>query len=449
MRRAAPRGTGLRHTVYLTMSDESPQTDGRRAIERLKSFAGLVKVYANYWDRRTRSFVGGGDLRSRINTSTPWVRQQVLAAGCLRGVTVTTPDGHVLPKRDPFDLFVGSEGGDVAARMVVDMVERTIGVLMAPKDDLMPPSPPGDDRTVFVVHGRNDTVRDGMFGLLRALGLKPLEWEQAVALTGQASPYMGDVLAAGMRAARAAVVLLTGDDEARLRDEFHGDNEPAYEIALTPQPRPNVLLEAGMVLGLYEARTILVEVGHLRGLSDLNGRNVIRLDNTPEKRKKVAQRLKVAGCAVDDSGDDWLRTGDFSLPAKLSGPVSGPKAAHPTGGPGKNAPLSDKERDLLIRSLYGGERFVQVRLRDGSKAIHVGGQLLFDDSVETILDYVEAAHALRERGFCVAAVSGRTGTSYRLTAEGIKHANELRRSGVRAEGDFPEISLESLARELP
>ncbi|WP_290471296.1 hypothetical protein [Leifsonia sp. 71-9] len=38
---------------------------------------------------------------------------------------------------------------------------------------------------VFVVHGRNAAARDSMFTFLRSLGLKPIEWDQAIALTGK------------------------------------------------------------------------------------------------------------------------------------------------------------------------------------------------------------------------------------------------------------------------
>ena len=48
--------------------------------------------------------------------------------------------------------------------------------------------------TVFVVHGRNEKLRLAMFDFLRAIGLKPLEWDQAVSLTGDGSPYIGEVL---------------------------------------------------------------------------------------------------------------------------------------------------------------------------------------------------------------------------------------------------------------
>jgi len=51
-----------------------------------------------------------------------------------------------------------------------------------------------DSRAVFVVHGRNVAVRDSMFNFLRAIGLRPLEWETAVGLTAKASPYIGGLL---------------------------------------------------------------------------------------------------------------------------------------------------------------------------------------------------------------------------------------------------------------
>ena len=51
-----------------------------------------------------------------------------------------------------------------------------------------------DPRSVFVVHGRNSEARDALFSFLRAIGLTPIEWSQAVDLTGKASPYVGEIL---------------------------------------------------------------------------------------------------------------------------------------------------------------------------------------------------------------------------------------------------------------
>ena len=99
----------------------------------------------------------------------------------------------------------------------------------------------GDGRTVFVIHGRDLEARNNLFRFLRAIGLHPLEWAEAVQATGHASPYIGDILDRAFSRAQAVIALLTPDDEARLRAPLRGQNEPTYESELTPQPRPNVL----------------------------------------------------------------------------------------------------------------------------------------------------------------------------------------------------------------
>jgi predicted nucleotide-binding protein len=134
-----------------------------------------------------------------------------------------------------------------------------------------------------------------------------------VALTGKPAPFVGEILDAAMGYAQAIVVLFTGDDQARLRDEFLSGNDPDYERKTTPQSRPNVIFEAGLALGKYPERTILVQVGTLRPFSDIAGRHFIRLRNSSKSRQELVQRLKLAGCQVDLSGTDWLETGSFSV----------------------------------------------------------------------------------------------------------------------------------------
>jgi predicted nucleotide-binding protein len=170
-----------------------------------------------------------------------------------------------------------------------------------------------DQRVVFVVHGRNKTARNAMFDFLRALDLRPLEWDEAVRLTGSAAPYVGQVLEAAFKAAQAVVVVVTGDDEGRLRPHLQSAHEPPHDRDLTPQARLNVILEAGMALGSHADRTVLVEVEPTRQLSDLVGRHTVRFygGGTAESRQELKDRLKNAGCAVKEGGTDWLRAGDF------------------------------------------------------------------------------------------------------------------------------------------
>lgn len=73
-----------------------------------------------------------------------------------------------------------------------------------------------DPRKVFVVHGRDDRLRRDFFSFLRALNLQPLEWSEALRLTGKASPYIGEVLDSAFDNAQAVIVLLSPDDEVRL-----------------------------------------------------------------------------------------------------------------------------------------------------------------------------------------------------------------------------------------
>jgi len=167
--------------------------------------------------------------------------------------------------------------------------------------------------TVFVIHGRDRKASDAVFTFLRSLGLRPLEWVQAVRLTRKGSPYVGEVLDVAFQKAAAIIVLLTPDDEARLKKEFFTADEPSYEKVLTGQARPNVLFEAGMAFGKDPNSTILVQLGLTRPFSDIGGRHVLNLSNSPESRQEFAAKLTSAGCAVDNSGSDWLSAGDFKL----------------------------------------------------------------------------------------------------------------------------------------
>jgi len=170
-----------------------------------------------------------------------------------------------------------------------------------------------DPKKVFVVHGRNENARRSMFDFLRTIGLEPIEWTQALKLTGKPSPYIGEVLDSAFTAAQAVVVVLTGDDGAKLRDEYIKQDDPEYEKVLTPQARPNVLFEAGMAFGRCPERTLLVALGKLRPFSDIAGRHLMKLDNSTQKRQELAMKLETAGCEVDLTGTDWHSVGNFEV----------------------------------------------------------------------------------------------------------------------------------------
>lgn len=169
-----------------------------------------------------------------------------------------------------------------------------------------------DRRKVAVMHGRDAAAREAVFGFLHKLGLTPLEWEELVNLTENTAPYNGEAVATAFDVAQAVVVVLTPDDLGFLHPDLQGEREREDDRQATGQARLNVVLEAGMALQSHPARTILVEIGHTREISDLAGRNGVRLDGTPEKLNSLASRLTLAGCPVRRGGNDWLDVSAFA-----------------------------------------------------------------------------------------------------------------------------------------
>lgn len=209
-----------------------------------------------------------------------------------------------------------------------------------------------------------------MFTFLRAIGLSPIEWTEAIKLTGKGSPYIGEVLDVALDAAQAIVVLMTPDEIAYLRTEYASDVSE-LDAQAQPQARPNVLFEAGMALGRAPDRTVITELGTMRPFSDVAGRHAVRLSNAPAVRRDLAQRLQTAGCDVNLEGTDWLETtaGDFTAPPE----------------PGGGLPLGKRVPSITST---GGPR-IDVRYHDVAgkstgrlEVINRGSQSLYDVNVE-------------------------------------------------------------------
>ena len=150
-----------------------------------------------------------------------------------------------------------------------------------------------DRRSIFVVHGHDVRAFDEILGRLKAHKLKPITWEDAKGYTGKATPSNLETVQAAMEHTYAIVVLMTGDDAGRVR-RVRGGRRPSEAYA--PQPRQNVLIEAGMAMALIPSRAILVHFDSIRGPSDFAGLNVVEYDYTAAARERLAAALTRAGC---------------------------------------------------------------------------------------------------------------------------------------------------------
>jgi predicted nucleotide-binding protein len=172
---------------------------------------------------------------------------------------------------------------------------------------------PEAKRNVFVVYGRDERLRTDLFSLLRAFGLNPIEFEEMAQFTGSTSPHLWEILQAGFKHSQACVVLLSPDELVELRPGLRKPTEPRL---VELQPRQNVLIEAGMALALHPTRTILVRVGNVRPISDLDGKHYVSLDGSADSRNKLRNKLTLAECDVKTHNGDWLKVGDFK-PSEL------------------------------------------------------------------------------------------------------------------------------------
>lgn len=186
-----------------------------------------------------------------------------------------------------------------------------------------------DRRRIAVMHGRDAAARTAVCNFLRRLRLEPLEWDDLVNLTHEAAPYNGQAVAAAFKVAQAVVVVLTPDDIGFLHPSMRDGHEPEDDREPTGQARLNVVLEAGMALQSHPTRTVLVEIGRTRAISDLAGRNAVRLDGSAATLNSFATRLEQARCLVDRRGNDWLEAGEFAALAALTREPAGVSVGDP------------------------------------------------------------------------------------------------------------------------
>lgn len=264
-------------------------------------------------------------------------------------------------------------------------------------------------RKVFVVHGRNDSARAALFSFLRAIGLEPIEFSQAIKLTKKTSPYIGEILKKAFEHAQAIVVLLTGDDEVRLKKEFQKPEDPPDEKNLSLQARPNVLFEAGMAFGKHPRRTVLVEIGTVKPFSDVSGLHKLKLNNSTKRRQELADRLKIAKCSVDLSGTDWHTEGNFEI---VNNNIKGNyvKEDDTTSQEPKIEIDEDQIYILKVISVAEDNNFKSVCFKDIEKILNREKDLRinrtklihFLDELESTYYYIDVHHyTLGEKCYCI------------------------------------------------
>ena len=289
--------------VFLTLKDPIDDFEERLDLSKEQLEGRFVKQYYedNTITTKGRTIKVGDIKRMRIlQTALSSVPMQVLVKDnpLSHGLVAST-------KRSPVSLYIERNGQDVTDEYIIGPP----GCYSLDEDKKR--NPPEDAQLVFVIHGRNLKAREELFIFLRSIGLQPMEWSKLVHNTGKTMPHITEILDVAFNKAHAVIVLITPDDEARLKETFRDSNDPPHETTLSGQARPNVLFEAGMAMGRNPEKTIIVELGNIRPFSDIAGLHVIRMDNSSQRRHDLARRLEIAGCPVVLDGNDWHSSGDL------------------------------------------------------------------------------------------------------------------------------------------
>lgn len=148
---------------------------------------------------------------------------------------------------------------------------------------------------LFLAHGWDSKTIGKVKAILSELGISTVEWEELVERLGVATPTTFDVIhKAIVKDQMVCLVLFTPDEEVKTADHIQQRTRKGPGLITKDfQARPNVVLEAGMALALNQDRTVILEVGEHRSLSNLEGLNVVRSQSRGWV-KNLAVRLRLA-----------------------------------------------------------------------------------------------------------------------------------------------------------
>ena len=158
-------------------------------------------------------------------------------------------------------------------------------------------------RRVFLVHGRNHTLKNKVQRLLTdGFGLEVVGWEDASDRVKTTRPYIYEIVMAGIELSHLTLVLFSDDEKVELREKFKSAPEKSDKRERR-QARANVFIEAGYAMGVRPRRTLFLEWTENPKVtfdipSDFAGIHSIRFNESAEKRDVLRRRLESARCLL-------------------------------------------------------------------------------------------------------------------------------------------------------
>jgi len=249
--------------------------DMESKIARLEAFKDLIIE----WDRKEPP-----GIRTLINQSVVWVRREVIEAGCFHTLTISPPPalgGLIMRNLDPFDMIFEPPYLMSVVPNVVDMIDKTIGVLRSAPDEK------GVDKPLLQIDA---DVKKGYAFI--AMPIAP------------DIPEFDDVLDAIKEAAKRCGVHAERIDEPhsneRITDRIlESIRKAEFVIVDLTGSRPNVFYEAGYAQGLKKTPIYIAKEGtklefDLKDYPVIFFRGLKQLKDSLEKRLRGLAEVKTA-----------------------------------------------------------------------------------------------------------------------------------------------------------
>lgn len=236
-------------------------------IARLEEYKSKLLSWNKTHDAETRSF---------INQNIVWVQREVIEAGCFHTLTIGPPPavgGLVMRNVDPFAMMFNPPYLMNLVRVVVDMIDQTIGVLRSG-----PALPQSDQPEVQV----DMDVKKGYAFIAMPIDSANLQLE--------------DVLDSIKEAANRCGVHAERVDETQSNEKItdrilESIKKAEYVIVDLTDSRPNVFYEAGYAQGLRKTPIYIAREGTQLEF-DLKDYPIIFFRNMKELKDGIEKRLR-------------------------------------------------------------------------------------------------------------------------------------------------------------
>lgn len=260
-------------------------------IKKLEEFQQLLFSWEQHYSLQTRS---------SINKNIPFVQKILHLTGTHRTITVAPPPmvgGLIMKNVDPFTCIYDPPYGLSVIDVISDSIDEAIGVIDGDKDFVQKFNRADqpkqktknsfvDSKKVFIVHGRDNELKETTARFLEKLGLNPIILHEQVNNGKTIIEKFEDYADVGF-----AIILMTPDDMGYLSGE---------QDSIKLRARQNVIFEHGYFIGKLGRNKVTALVkGEIELPTDINGILYVAIDNNGAWKLMLAKEIKNAGYNID------------------------------------------------------------------------------------------------------------------------------------------------------